>query len=143
MCTRGTLRVCKRSIHAACITAGIEGDGRGRWAVSRVLDWRGGYRNREALVEWAGFDRVANRPWPNSWVARRMLTEDLRKEGSIRPKIKRVADTSASSAETRKSPRLAGEIPVAGLMSDRKRRSVPLESATQIVAQRNRMCRLR
>ena len=35
---------------------GLAPDGRGRWAVDAVLEWRGGADRREALVRGCGFD---------------------------------------------------------------------------------------
>jgi len=122
---RGKLRLGKRLINSACVSAGLEADGRGRWAVARVIGWRGSFRNREDLVEWSGFDTERNMPWPNSWVARSRLTADLRVEGKIRPaRAKRAAATQAPViAGMRKSPRLAGVTPIDGLERDSRRLS--------------------
>ena len=77
----------RRSVQNAAIAEGLEADGRGRWAVDEVLDWRGKTcrgpdgkvtDSREALVRWLGFERRSGEPWKDQWVPRRSLTEDLR-----------------------------------------------------------------
>ena len=78
-------------------------------------------RNREALVEWAGFDVSAaggGAAWSNEWVPRGRLTADLRAGARIRPYAarKRPAETAADAfaeaearvAGRRTSARLAG-----------------------------------
>ena len=107
--------VTRRGLSNALIEAGVVADGRRRWAVERVLEWRGGYRNREALVQWAGFDGRTGERWRAEWVPRDWLTRDLRELGRLRaPPVKRAASSRWPIA-SRKSPRLAGEEPMDGL----------------------------
>ena len=78
------MEVRRRVWHNAAIAEGLEADGRGRWAVDDVLEWRGASRDqdgrdtREALVRWLGFNRVTGEPWADQWIPRRLLTTDLR-----------------------------------------------------------------
>ena len=83
-------RACSRAMHNALIEAGVEPDGRGRWAVDSILDWRGQANSREALVQYAGFDRVTGLRHPPTWVPIGRLSTDLQKEGRLRPQSKRV-----------------------------------------------------
>ena len=47
----------RRMLANAEIGCGLAPDGRGRWAVESVLEWRGGFGGREALARWCGFVR--------------------------------------------------------------------------------------
>ena len=100
----------EREIENARISVGESSDGRGRWAVVRVVDRRTELGVREALVEWEG-------DWPDSWVSERFLSRDLRRSGGLRSRGRAdeaVTDETRTSG-TRKSPRLAGDTPAQGL----------------------------
>ena len=58
------------------------------------MRWRGGAKDRQALVRWAGFDRDSGEAWPLEWVCRKDLTPDLRELGRLRapPRPKAVID---------------------------------------------------
>ena len=47
---RRVMGVHRRTVHNTLVGAGVVADGRQRWAVERIVEWRGGCRNREALV---------------------------------------------------------------------------------------------
>ena len=46
----------RRMLQNEEVGSGLAPDGRGRWAVDRVVEWRGGAKDREALVSWCGFN---------------------------------------------------------------------------------------
>ena len=102
------------------VACGVAPDGRGRWAVDQIVAWRGGAANRAALVKWCGFDPDTGEPWEDSWEPRCNLTRDLRSGGLLRRRRAR-DDQQRSQQEdqqqrqrvvgSRKSPRLAGEVP--------------------------------
>ena len=101
------------------LAVGLASDGRGRWAVRRVIRWRGTSVSREGLVEWEGFSDVTGEPWPNEWVHRRFLSADLRRDGNIRgPRTTRPREETQDPTRRvgmRVSPRLAGEVAGQGL----------------------------
>ena len=113
----------RRQLDNGMIAAGLAPDGRRRWAVDEVLRWRGGHRDREALVRWAGVNRWTGAPHPIEWVARGDLTADLRAQGRLRAAAPRQAPAPkrappaerADGAPKRVSPRLAGHEPVGGI----------------------------
>ena len=110
---RATPRVQTRVLQNAEVGAGVRADGRGRWAVDQILRWRGGFREREALVRWLGFDRQSMLPHGDTWVPRSKLTADLREGGLIRPKRARTAARAPTPrpARARRVSRLEGLIP--------------------------------
>ena len=86
---RAVPRVQTRVLLNAEIAAGVVADGRRRWAVDRILAWRGGTERRnhkEALVRWLGFDRLSGAPHADTWEQRSRLTADLRDGGRTMPK---------------------------------------------------------
>ena len=100
--------------------------------MDEILEWRGGHKNREALVRWKGADDEGG-AWPTQWVPRADLTPDLRQMGRIRVRpSEAAAGQSSGSRETvsedkrRVSPRLAGVVPSQGLTAV-KRTGVGLE----------------
>ena len=97
--------------------AGAAADARGRWAVHEILEWRGGYTDREARVVWCGFDPDNGRPWPVEWVLRSQLSADLRSGGLIRPK-RAAAPLPPAAVGGKRSSRIAGEVPVAPMESE-------------------------
>ena len=133
-CTRRQVAgIDKRTLGNALISAGLAADGRSRWAVADILAWRGRGRRREALVRWEGFqaetDLFPGEPWPDSWEPRSNLTGDLRKLGAARHATTTGRRTAAEAAEEesavegkRKSPRLAGDAPMAGIAMEGRRR---------------------
>ena len=82
-----------------------------------ILEWRGGYADREARVVWCGFDPDNGRPWPVEWVRRSQLSEDLRSGGLIRPK-RAAAPLPPATVGGKRSSRIAGEVPVAPMESE-------------------------
>ena len=78
------LGVRARALRNAQVAAGVSSDGRGRWAVDVILEWRGGSANRMAHVRWLGFDPRTGLPWLDSWEPRGNLTHDLRAGGLTR-----------------------------------------------------------
>ena len=113
----------RRQLDNGLIAAGLAPDGRRRWAVDEVLSWRGGHRNREALVRWVGVDLITGVPHPLAWIPRDDLTSDLRVLGRLRAAAptrasapKRAPPTHQSDGAPRRvTPRLAGHAPVGGL----------------------------
>ena len=111
----------RRTLLNAEIGNGLAPDGRGRWAVDAVLEWRGGAGGREALVRWCGFDPATGEPWEDSWEPRAALTSDLRAGGRIRRRRTRVQmaeeerlaheDWDERHIHARRSRRLQGEDP--------------------------------
>ena len=63
---RAAHAVWRRSLRNNMVAAGIACDGRKRWAVEAVLDWRGRGKKRQALVRWAGFNVASGLLW-NRW----------------------------------------------------------------------------
>ena len=53
---RQSAPVRRRLLHNQEVGNGVAPDGRGRWAVERILGWRGDASVREAHVRWCGFD---------------------------------------------------------------------------------------
>ena len=76
--------VQRRQLSNALVGAGMAADGRRRWKVEAIVRWRGGAKDRQALVRWAGFDRETGDAWPLEWVCRKDLTPDLRELGRLR-----------------------------------------------------------
>ena len=107
------------------VGSGVAPDGRGRWAVDQIVEWRGGARDREAHVRWCGFDSASGEPWDDSWVPRALLTADLRRGGLLRKRKSgracvneedvRDQDQEEEDVQRRKSPRVAGLAPGPGL----------------------------
>ena len=104
------------------VVSGVAPDGRGRWAVEQVVEWRGGARDREARIRWCGFDPTTGVPWEDSWVPRALLSADLRRGGLLREARRRrecVEEGEAGRREVevqrRRTPRLAGLVPGPGL----------------------------
>ena len=102
---------------------GVAPDGRGRWAVEQVVEWRGGARDREARIRWCGFDPETGDPWEDSWVPREFLSADLRRGGLVREARRRrecaeegeAGGRQEEDVQRRKSPRVAGLEPGPGL----------------------------
>ena len=69
---------------------------------------------REALVEWAG-------EWEDSWVPESFLSKDLRRRAGARRRVRDDTTSDGAALEggrpetARRTPRLAGEVPGAGL----------------------------
>ena len=111
----------RRMLANAEIGCGLAPDGRGRWAVESVMDWRGGSGGREALIRWCGFDPTTGEPWEDLWEPKAALTADLRAGGIIRRRRTRVQMAEAERAaqedwderhsRARRSRRLQGEDP--------------------------------
>ena len=83
--------VQRRAIGGAMMRTGMACDGRGRWAVEQVLEWRGSGAQREAKVKWAGV-------WEAGWVKRSLLTADLRAEGRTKRAVSGRAKAAGRSA---------------------------------------------
>jgi hypothetical protein len=88
--------VRRRMISDGEMDAGLRSDGRRRWAVDFVLEWRQEREmaplvrwpwssGRMALVRWLGFDKSTGDAWQDSWVRESWLTPDLhkRREASV------------------------------------------------------------
>ena len=113
----------KRMLRNEEVASGVAPDGRGRWAVEQVVEWRGGARDREARIRWCGFDPETGEPWEDSWVPRAFLSADLRRGGLIREARRRCDGVEEGEAGgrreedvlRRKSPRVAGLEPGPGL----------------------------
>ena len=88
--------VRRRMISDGEMDAGLRSDGRRRWAVDCVLEWRQEREmaplvrwpwssGRMALVRWLGFDKSTGDTWQDSWVRESWLTPDLhkRREASV------------------------------------------------------------
>ena len=111
----------RRMLRNQEVIHGVAPDGRGRWAVEEILEWRDGTTEREALVRWCGFDPDTGRPWDDSWEPRSWLTSDLRAGGVIRRRRtaaqirgddrREMEDWDERHTHTRKSRRLQGEDP--------------------------------
>jgi hypothetical protein len=111
----------RRMLRNQEVIHGVAPDGRGRWAVEGILEWRDGTTEREALVRWCGFDPDTGRPWDDSWEPRSWLTSDLRAGGVIRRRRtaaqirgddrREMEDWDERHTHTRKSRRLQGEDP--------------------------------
>ena len=112
---RRVMGVHRRTVHNTLVGAGVVADGRQRWAVERIVEWRGGCRNREALVQWGGFDPRTGDRWRQEWVPRDWLTRDLRELGRLRAPPPKRAQHTRWPIGSRKSPRLAGAEPMDGL----------------------------
>ena len=114
---RRTTRVQKtarlRMLQNAEIAAGSAADGRDRWRVDEVLQWRGRTRSmgrgqmnpwamfargRWALLRWSGFNLETGLAWDDSWVCQSWLTADLRVLGRVRRKRFR-SGSGGSSAD--------------------------------------------
>ena len=108
----------RRAIQNQMVDAGLRADGRGRWRVLDVVQWRGKGRDREGLVKWAG-------PHLPTWEPAARLTQDLRQEGRVKrvrvvpQNAANVGQSSAvnqsSAANRRVSPRLHGVSPSEGI----------------------------
>ena len=113
----------KRMLRNEEVASGVAPDGRGRWAVEQVVEWRGGARDREALIRWCGFDPETGDPWEDSWVPRALLSADLRRGGLLREARRRrecaeegeASGRQEEEVERRRTPRLAGLVPGPGL----------------------------
>ena len=91
--------------------------------MDQIVQWSGSGGNRQALVQWLGFNVSTGEPWGESWVPRSHLTADLRSGGIIRRR--RTADeirddhqreeAQYEGRQRRRTPRLAGEVPGRGL----------------------------
>ena len=66
----------RREVENELVAAGVRPDGRRRYAVHKVVAWRGSGKGREALVQWRGFGPEESTWEPVSW-----LTRDLQVEG--------------------------------------------------------------
>ena len=109
----------RRMLHNQEVLHGVAPDGRGRWAVEEILEWRDGGTEREALVRWCGFDPDTGRSWDDSWEPRSWLTSDLRAGGVVRRRRtaaqvreddrREREDWDERHTHTRKSRRLQGE----------------------------------
>jgi hypothetical protein len=116
-------QVQRRRLGDSLVLAGLQGGGRGRWVVAEVLAWRGRSKtSQEALIRWAGFDVRTGMPWPDEWRPRSHLTADLQALGACHlppravPKATRPPpERREEAAGRRKSPRLAGTEPMAGM----------------------------
>ena len=113
----------RRMLENEEVGSGVAPDGRGRWAVEQVVEWRGGARDREARIRWCGFDPETGEPWEDSWVPRAFLSADLRRGGLIREARRRREGAEEGEAVgrkeedvlRRKSQRVAGLEPGPGL----------------------------
>ena len=106
----------RRRLDNAMVVAGMASDGRGRWGVEEIL----GQVGQWVKVRWVGFNPQTGQPWPVEWIRRERLTRDLREQTRLRrpavPRAKRPApETQQDGAPRRRTPRLAGEAPGAGL----------------------------
>ena len=116
---RQPMHVRSRMLRNQEVGYGFAPDGRGRWAVESILEWRGDSSRREALVRWCGFSPVSGAPWADSWESRSRLTSDLRSGGTTRRRRTAVQirtdarqereDWDERHTHTRKSSRLQGE----------------------------------
>ena len=97
--------VMRRELYNFEVGHGFRADGRGRWAVDEILEWRGNGDEREALVRWLGFNSISGEPWEDSWRPRRSLTADLRETGRVRKRKLPAADAEGP-------PRDPGALPV-------------------------------
>jgi hypothetical protein len=109
------------------VAAGVLPDGRGRWAVDRVVRVEGVGKKRQALVQWRGFDRASGIPHQPSWRPVAHVTADLLQpfkrrrvrvsgdEAAPGAGAKRVSAGVRVAVAKRASPRIAGEQPIAGL----------------------------
>jgi hypothetical protein len=101
------------------VGGGVEADGRGRWAVERVIAVRGAGAKREAQVMWKGIDRRTGLPWDDERVPFVNLTRDLCAPWlatRVRSRPKRPIPAQQSDGSARRiSPRMAGEEPVEGM----------------------------
>ena len=108
-----------RFLHNQEIGHGFASDSRGRWAVERIVEWRGSGAEREALVRWCGFDPTTDAPWDETWEPRAWLTSDLWAGGVIRRRrtAEQMREVARSESEdwaerhlhTRRSQRLRAE----------------------------------
>ena len=112
-------RISKRQVSNAMIGAGVSADGRNRWAVASVKNVEGKGKQRRALIEWRGVDRSSGRAHADSWVPFDNLTSDLQqpwKRARGTPVIAAAVPTQQrDGTATRKSPRVAGEVPGDGM----------------------------
>jgi len=105
------------------VASGVVSDGRGRWAVDQILQWRGSGSGRQALVRWFGFNAVTGEAWDDSWEPWSNLTADLRKGGIIRRRRtaaemgedRQREEERYARVQRRRTPRLAGVDPMSGL----------------------------
>ena len=79
------------------VGSGLQSDGRGRWAVERVLDVKGVGGKRQALIRWKAGSAVH----PDSWEAWSGLTPDLRRDWWTRERAAKRAAEDESGAEDR------------------------------------------
>ena len=87
----------KRDLYNLEVAGGFRADGKRRWAIDHVIQWRGGTpATRQAQVRWLGFNPVTREEWEDSWVPRAWMTADLRQAGRIRKrKVVRTDGTTA------------------------------------------------
>ena len=113
---RRGMEIQRRRLDNAMVMAGMSADGRGRWAVEQVV----GQVKQWVKVRWVGFNPRSGLPWPLEWIRRERLTRDLWEQTRLRrpavPRVKRPApEMQQDGAPRRRTPRLAGEAPGAGL----------------------------
>ena len=98
----------KRELENDRISLGLQPDSRGRWAIDRVVNYRGTGANREAEVLWMGFDLATGDDWGREWIAERSLTADGRRRVQRREREDTVGDRPRG---VRQCGRLAGAEP--------------------------------
>ena len=90
-------RMTLSRVDRVLVGSGLQPDGRGRWAVERVLEVQGAGGKRRALIRWKAGSAV----YPDSWVAWRGLTPDLQRDWWIRERAAKRAAEDESGAEGR------------------------------------------
>ena len=92
----------KRDLYNLEVAGGFRADGRQRWAIDQVLQWKGSTpATRQALVRWLGFNPVTREEWDDSWVPRAWMTSDLRQAGRIRKrKTEKTGGTMAGADQS-------------------------------------------
>ena len=105
------------------VASGVASDGRGRWAVDQILQWRGSGSGRQALGRWLGFNTITGMSWDDTWEPRSYLTADLRRGGIIRRRRtaaemreeRQQEEKRYERVQRRRTPRVAGVVPGSGL----------------------------
>ena len=96
--------VMRRRLYNLEVAGGFRADGRKRWAIDQVIEWRGkNAATRQGLVRWLGFNLATGRDWDDSWIHRAWMTPDLRQVGLIRKPKRAVAraDSENGGSDTR------------------------------------------
>ena len=132
------LRALRGQMANELIRQGARSDGRGRHAVDSVLEWGWGGANgrtRMAKVSWRGFDlEGTGARWEPTWMPRTSLTPDLQ---AMDPRVAALAERREREAVAcvpdplrRRTPRIAGALPAAGLETTRGRKRGSKEAAS-------------